>query len=183
MKYNEREYYQHQCDSVKVNVKIRCNEYFFISFPMAWRSVVIPRTWYSNSVIRHHFSQFPFECKKKKKKKKSFPFVAKNATGQRSDCHAVVLSCAIKHFYFQKLRGYSIMLGFMDLMWPRVFRRSNVGLVFYASLYNRTLMVDTTYHANKSLPGMKKYLIMLHVNFLKFFKLCWICIWNDKSTS
>ena len=31
--------------------------------------------------------------------------------------------------YFQKSRGYAIMLGFMDLMWPRVFQRSNVGLV------------------------------------------------------
>ena len=116
MKYNEREYYQHQCD------------YFFISFPTAWRSVVIPCTWYSSFVIRQHFSQFPFECKKKIKKE-FFPFVAKNTTGQRRYCHAVVSSCAIKHFYFQKLRGYSIMLGFMDLMWPRVFRRSNVGLV------------------------------------------------------
>ena len=27
----------------------------------------------------------------------------KNATGQRRYCHAVVSSCAIKHFYFQKL--------------------------------------------------------------------------------
>ena len=32
-------------------------------------------------------------------------------------------------FIFKSL---SIMLGFMDLMWPRVFRRSNVGLVIHA---------------------------------------------------
>ena len=31
IKYNEREYFQHQC------------EYFFISFPVAWQSEVIPR--------------------------------------------------------------------------------------------------------------------------------------------
>ena len=39
----------------------------------------------------------------KKIKNKSFPCVAKNATGQRRYCHAVVSSCAIKHFFFQKL--------------------------------------------------------------------------------
>ena len=75
----------------------------FISFPTAWWSVVIPHTWYSNFVISHHFSQFPFECKKKLKKK-SFPFVAKQtATGQCRYCHAVVSSCAIKQFLFSKV--------------------------------------------------------------------------------
>ena len=68
MKHNEREYYQHQCDSVKVKCEIRCNEYFFISFPTAWWSEVIPHTRYSNFVIRHHFSQFPFECKRNVKR-------------------------------------------------------------------------------------------------------------------
>ena len=60
------------------------------------------RMWHSNFVIRHHFSQFPFDVKKIEINK-SFPCVAKNATGQRRYCHAVVSSCAIKHFYFQKL--------------------------------------------------------------------------------
>ena len=40
---------------------------------------------------------------KKEYKNKSIPCVAKNATGQRRNCHAVVSSCAIKYFYFQNL--------------------------------------------------------------------------------
>ena len=48
-------------------------------------------------------------------------------TGQRSYCHAMASSWAIKHFDFHKLA--TRMLWFIDLMWPRVFRRSNVGLV------------------------------------------------------
>ena len=35
------------------------------------------------------------------------------------------------------LAKWIIMLRFMDLKWPRVFRRSNVGLVFYPRPKNR----------------------------------------------
>ena len=37
--------------------------------------------------------------------------------------------------------GCSIMLGVKDLMWPRVFRRSNVGLVTYINWLNAVLPV------------------------------------------
>ena len=58
-------------------------------------------TRYSNFVIRHHFSQFPFECKNKK----SSPCVAKNTTAQHGYCYAVVSSWTINHLDFQKLAG------------------------------------------------------------------------------
>ena len=121
MTYNEREYFQHQCDSVRVQCENQAWWTFLkiISHGLAeWNHT----TWYSNFVRRRHLSQFPCECKKK-----SFPCVAKKPTGQRWYCHAVVSSWAIKHFDFHNLAAP--MLWFMDLMWPRVFRRSNVGLV------------------------------------------------------
>ena len=54
-------------------------------------------------MIRHHFSQFPFECWKKRKT--SFPSVVKKTPQGNRYCHVVVSSWAIKHFDFQKLAG------------------------------------------------------------------------------
>ena len=50
--------------TVNVKCENKCNRYFFISFPMAWWSEVIPCgtqiLWLGTM-----FSQFPFECLKK----------------------------------------------------------------------------------------------------------------------
>ena len=61
MKYNKREYFQHQCDSVNVKCENQMYWIFFhiISHGLAeWSHT----TRYSNFVIRHHFLQFPVEC-------------------------------------------------------------------------------------------------------------------------
>ena len=72
-----------------------------MSFPKAWWGEVIPWgtqiSWLGTT--SHNF------LLNVQKKKKSFPCVAKNATGQRRYCHAVVSSWAIKYFDFRKLAG------------------------------------------------------------------------------
>ena len=52
------------------------------------------------------------------------------------------------------LAKWLIVLGFMDLRWPRVYRRSNVGLVGFGMTYIRGLMVS-------SILRMKMYPIIV----------------------
>ena len=72
---------------------------FFISFPTAWRSEVIPRgtqpSWLGTT--SHNFLL--------NVEKNPSHASQKNATGQRRYYHAVVLNWAIKHCDFQNLAG------------------------------------------------------------------------------
>ena len=95
MKYNEREYFQHQCVSVNVRRKSNVmNIFHIISHEVIQRGTQI--SWLGTA--SHNFL-----LNVKKIQKKSLSCVAKNATGQRRYSHAVVSSWAIKHLDFQKL--------------------------------------------------------------------------------
>ena len=110
-------------------------------------------TRYSNFVIRHHFSQFPFWMLKKLQNK-SFPCVTKNVTGQHRYCHAEVLSWAIKHFDFHKLSGLwlarlinnhariyesNVAQGFS------AFQHRSCSVISYASLLNQKCVPCTAF--------------------------------------
>ena len=128
-----------------MTVKVKCENQmlwiFFLIISHIGLAEWCHATWCSSFMIVHHFTQFPFNVKKKIQKK-SFPCIAKkNTAGQRRCCHAVVLSWTIKYLDFQKLAGlwlarWLIILGFTDLMWPRVSQRSNVGLVTFSLLWD-----------------------------------------------
>ena len=141
MKYKEREYFQHQREAVKLKLKIKCNEYFSYHFPRpggvkSYKAVLKFR--YQAPLFTFYFWTL----------KKSFPCIPKMPQGNTGIVRwfrAGPLSILIfKSWQVCDWRGQSIiMLRFTDLIWPRVFRRYNVGLVYIClTFFKLSIVVD-----------------------------------------